>query len=510
MAINNQTYLDNLEAKIRIELGRYDLDEMLVSVQCYTGKKLDFVLAGVSLFSIRYAHPPIRRHNKLLGIPIGRFEYVCKLVTQYLLADPYGFDPTAINEYRGSNLIPLLLRLTGNQFNFNMDYWWQYARTLHLYSETSDQLRFSGDSQNFDVDLSFEKINKVSIRDFIRVGFLAKDLTKLTGGYFQKVRTKGLQLPDDEVVKLVLDQLAADQFKMRDVYEKYKQQDRLYRAYDFNPLFVFPFVRPWWKNENTPLDDDKMIAPVPSLVLYRLSEGIYYQLFDKYKGTFAQYFGSLFEMYVGEVLSNSVRPNELISEKDIRKTYSDSRGKVPDWIVVDDNTATLIECKATGFNRKALATGDKEAIEHGVSSIVRGLVQLHEFKDACKKGVEGLERLSNITKFRLRIVTYEQFYNINSTDFRKKLDPMVTEDIKDKLIDIEDWHVLSLEDIERVEPHVERATAFNDVIEMLGIKNTTHEVFNKLTSETGKTFKDSFLMQKYKEQYDELVPFYLR
>jgi hypothetical protein len=211
-----------------------------------------------------------------------------------------------------------------------------------------------------------------------------------TGGWFQKAKTQGMNLDEDVIIK-ALDQLAADQWQLRAVYDAYKQPDRRYGMHDFNPLFVYPIVRPWTKKKNANIDEDRMIAPLPGLILTRLSEGIYQQLFHSYRDDFAQYFGRIFEIYVGEVLDHSLCGAKRISEREIKQTYKN--GKVPDHVLVDSNTATLVECKATGYQRKALATADPTSLDQSVSRVIEGLIQLHEFKAACDRRAPGLEGL---------------------------------------------------------------------------------------------------------------------
>lgn len=507
MQINNLTDLANLEGRIRIELSKHDLDEVLVAVQESVKDKEAFVLAAISLFSIRFSLPPITKPRKAFRITPQNFERIYHLVKTYVLAEPSTLDPSANTNYKGSTLIPVLLRIAGNQFNFNIEFWGQYARTLFMLTEMPQKVKFSRNSLKFDIEAAFLEQNKVSIRDFIYVGYIAYTASsttgKFTGGYFQKAKFQGFELPNDEIIELTFNKLAADQYQMRELYEAYKQPDRLYAPYDFNPLFVFPFVRPWIKTSNTTLDEDRLIAPVPNLILYRLSEGIYYQLFNTYKEKFSRYFGFLFEKYVGEILNHCVEPNQIISEEEIRKTFPENRGKVPDWIIIVDDTATLIECKAAGFNREALATGSEKAIDYSISQIKKGLVQLHEFKDACQRKVKGLEQLAAISNFNLRVVTYETFHLINSTFFKEIIDSEISSVLSNKGIFISDWHILSIDELERVQPHMKQGISFNEIIEMLKAMQF-NDVIAKLHKQTGKTFKDSFLMIEQEKMFKNL------
>src|SRR6266404_7333762 len=195
---------------------------------------------------------------------------LANLITQFLISDPATFDPPAEDSYHGSTLIPIVLRTAGNQFPFDVSFFGQYARALKLFHHVPNDLCRMEGHQAFDIDAAFQKLTGISLVDFIDVGYgafaVATNKPAFTGGWFQKARDQGMNY-DDEVVMRALDQLAGDQWQLRDLYESYRQPDRRYGMHDFNPLFVYPLVRPWPKREQTRLDDDRMIAPLPGLIL---------------------------------------------------------------------------------------------------------------------------------------------------------------------------------------------------------------------------------------------------
>jgi hypothetical protein len=173
-----------------------------------------------------------------------------------------------------------------------------------------------------------------------------------------------------------------------------------------------------------------MIAPLPGLILTRLSEGIYHHLFDAYRQEFTQYFGSVFEAYVGEILNHSLGSARLLPEREIKRTYK--RGKLPDYVMVEGSSAILIECKAIGLQRKALAMADESSIDHSVSGIVEGLIQLHEFKNAWEAGAPGLEALSKCSEVKFLIVTLEPFYLANSVPFKELIEKKLQSELHKK------------------------------------------------------------------------------
>jgi hypothetical protein len=494
--IRNEQELHEWEERIGAVLARHDLDYVLGGIRQSLDKLEPFTAAGIALFAIRYSLPPIARTSKLYEMPWAELAGIAHLVIQYLIADPVSFDPAIEDNYHDSTLIPIILRSVGNQFPYNVPFFGQYGRSLKLFHHIPQQLRGRPNKLDFDFDSAFQKLNGVSLFDFITVGYAAFAAANgnhgFTGGWFQKAREQGLSL-DDEVVARVLDQLAADQWQMRELYEKYKQPERRYGMYDFNPLFVYPLVRPWPKRAHTTLDEDRLIAPLPQLILTRLAEGIYQQMFQHYRDDFSRYFGHVHEAYVGEVLQHFALSKMLLSEDEIRRTYKS--GKVPDWVIIDSDTAIFVESKATGFQRKALATADSGAIDRSVSQVVAGLIQLHEFRDACERRVAGLERLHGCSDFKLLVVTYEPFYIINSVPFREIIDSRLSEELTARGVSLFPWYVLAVDQLEKLQPHIAAGVGLKGIVEKLINHQAFDDLLKEISDQTGRSYRDCFLYE---------------
>ena len=146
--------------------------------------------------------------------------------------------------------------------------------------------------------------------------------------------------------------------------------------YDFNPLLSYPIIKPCQNQQSSTLDQIFFHAPIPELVASRISTGIFYQMYNAFAtesgNKFSEYFGHVFEKYVGLVLSNCIKSEQLVSESDLRKFYPANKGKAPDWIVIDGSTAILLECKATRFSRAAQAIASEEAINSSLAQVKKG------------------------------------------------------------------------------------------------------------------------------------------
>lgn len=167
------------------------------------------------------------------------------------------------------------------------------------------------------------------------------------------------------------------------------------------------------------------------------------------------------------------------------------------------DAAVLIECKATGLSQKALATGDMTAIDFSVNQLIKGLVQLHEFKDACQKRASGLERLHDYSDLHLLVATYEPFYIINSVPFKETINQRLEAKLKPKGITVSDWEILSVGQLEKLQPHLAASLNLNEIL--LNLKTQTfNDVLKHCHNRTGKIYRDCFLHQMDAEIYGKL------
>jgi hypothetical protein len=104
-------------------------------------------------------------------------------------------------------------------------------------------------------------------------------------------------------------------------------------AYSFNPLRAYPLVHAG--------NPRSLICPAPSLLLQRLTDGLYFDLM-RADGRFGNAIGKAFETYVGAaVVRIGKGAFELLDEVRWRKPERRS----VDWIVQDHSASLFVECK---------------------------------------------------------------------------------------------------------------------------------------------------------------------
>ncbi|MEG4455266.1 hypothetical protein [Microcoleus sp. N9_A1] len=497
MEINTLDDLDKLELKIRQKISKFRLGDVLYSLYEIKDSLRPFIAAGVALFAVRFSLPSIASQNfKLLNI-----NTIIRLVSDYLLADPITFDQELENNFMGSNPAFVMLRLACSQFPFEVSEFSQFSRPILLYHEIPNSLVGKAGIPKFDIHKEFLIFNGVSIHEFINIGFAASAFARnnfsFSLNWFEKLRSQGISLLDDKAISQAVYQLAGDQVKITTLYDKRKNTDRRFRMYDFNPLQTYPLIFPCKSKGFGNFGQDFMCASVPGLIDERMSLGIYYQLYNNFGQKFSNYFGYVLEEYLKLILNNSITSEKIIDIRDLDLGF-----KSPDYAIIDGSVAIVLECKATKFKLPAKTISSEEAINDSLEQVKKGLIQLDTFIKACKAckaRASNLDEFHECSTFMPVLVTLEEMYLINSDDFRAHINELLK---NEELVSL-DWQILSIGELERLQPHLAAGIHLSQVLQDLKHKSF-NSVLKELASQTRKTFKDSFLYPKQKELYQRL------
>jgi hypothetical protein len=496
MEINTLDDLDKLELKIRQKISKYRLGDVLYSLYEIKDSLHPSIAAEVALFAVRFSEPSIVSQNIK---QLKNIQPVLELVTTYLGADPITFDQELYNKFSRSKPGFLMLRGVYKHRPFNVSRFSQFSRPILLYHEIPNSLVGKEGIRQFDIHKKFLILNGVSIQEFINIGFAASAFAKYNFAFslnlFAKVRSQGISLLDDQAISQAVYQLAGDRVKITTLYDKRKNTDRRFRMYDFNPLRTYPLVFPCKSKGFGNLGQEFMCAPVPGLIDERMSLGIYYQLYNNFGSEFSDYFGYVLEEYLKLILNNSTNSEKFI---DIRDLGNHRESKSPDYAIIDGSVAIVLECKATKFNLLAKTISSEEEIDKSLKQVIKGLIQIDTFIEA---GASNLAEFHECSTFMPVLVTFEEMYLINSDDFRDYINNELFK--KNKEIVNLDWQILSIGELELLQPHLAAGIHLSQVLQDLKHKSF-NSVLKELASQTRKTFKDSFLYPKQKELYQRL------
>lgn len=161
-----------------------------------------------------------------------------------------------------------------------------FYRTIFLF----DELVTAQDAPTFIkrlIDNKFKERFGLPLLDFMTLGFILFAGSNKIGGmrrsYFDKYREKGIKLPSDVDLRNFLDQVICDSEQFR--------SDPDFKKLNLNPLLKYPLIRIWKDSSLEEAFDDKFIAPIPRLIIYKFSTGIYYQLRTEFGEKFTTAFG---------------------------------------------------------------------------------------------------------------------------------------------------------------------------------------------------------------------------
>jgi hypothetical protein len=358
--VNSQDDADKVCKFIGDRLRNYRLDQLLLKIH---DEFLDnnfpdyrnFVYASMVKFVLLNS----AMYGELNSISNEEFLELLRMITDYELYDSQFFKEIKINPRRAT--ASYLLRTIGKQLQWDRNIRFMLSRTLFFYEELVKEESAPEYIKNI-VGSKFQEKFGLSLHDFIKIGaVLWAGSNSRKGGlrrdYFEYARRRGMTVPNDEIVKTCLRLIVCDPIQFK--------TDPLFNKYNLNPLLSRPLIRLWENSEMEEPFDDKFIAPIPNVVVYRITIGLYYQLYNIYGEEFATNFGDLFELYVGKIIEGFKLSSTIIAEKDI-DSYLPIKGKKggksrrPDWVIFTESGIILIECKATHYTQ--------DTFEHGIDA----------------------------------------------------------------------------------------------------------------------------------------------
>jgi hypothetical protein len=160
-----------------------------------------------------------------------------------------------------------------------------------------------------------------------------------------------LEEADRKYLDQALDTLSADRAKFKNAYDSRKAEVFREIPYEFNPLLRFPIV----------VHQSKYWAPLPELIAYAATRGLYFQLADAFGEPFKKRFGDMFSSYATSLFVQQMGSSQILTEANERNLGW--QGKTNDFTLIIGEKAFLFECKAS-----ALFFGSKK--ESSVESIV--------------------------------------------------------------------------------------------------------------------------------------------
>jgi hypothetical protein len=215
-------------------------------------------------------------------------------------------------------------------------------------------------------------------------------------------------------------------------------------VYAMNPLKIYPLVWVTLRNKRT------LIAPVPTYLLNRFTEGVYYEICDA-EG-FSAAFGNSFQEYIGEVLAaaNKARKSVILSEREyhVGKELKHS----VDWILADESGTLFIECKTKKIRYAAkIGLATTEVLDEDLEKMAGFVVQTYKtLIDAKNRAYEHWQ--PNEQTLYPVIVTLEDWYTFGDRIVKaiddRILDALAKAKIPESILQTNPYTICSADEFE--------------------------------------------------------------
>ena len=223
------------------------------------------------------------------------------------------------------------VKLYENQAKYNKhSFQFQVLRYYYIYSSPKLAEQFINNYGVNYIDFLRSSIVIYSLFEKKNWIFSANELDTL----FRKQEEKTpLNLKDS--LNLSLSLLSTDLFSLRNsLKEKMKYDENMFLQFSYPHL-----IKPIFKIDNY------LCCPNTNVLLNQFTGGLYYLLeLNQLQGELGEEYGKAFEKYIGLIFNKlSTERFNVISEFKYFRKGVEIRS--PDWIIVEDDSVTMIECK---------------------------------------------------------------------------------------------------------------------------------------------------------------------
>lgn len=400
-----------------------------------------YIVKGVPIFNGVLAYLSMRlieNSNDYRSADMNLNDLLTAIDMFFGLPDPF--------QENGENPQGCLIRFGASQFDYAREARHLLPRTLIIYRDLWNTV---ADSTQVDVASAIQSFCGLNLQEMLVLSLAFSGRAK--NGFFR------LYERIDKYPNVVKDYfyLHKQQAFVNWIscnYSEFRSQSRAdlplesqYEKFRFNPLFVKPAIIPDCNPK--PGFSQVYITPIPALIYERVTRGLYFSLADHFRGDksrnpFRGAFGPVFQEYVGLLLK------KIFGEANVQQEWRYGSKKysknTPDWFVIQNGIAVLIEVKQSGLYLNAKKWGELEEIQKALTNnIGDGVNQMWEFEQDLKSGLYTVpDWLKNIEITERLVVTYDRSYFLNSIlrDEVRQLYPSISGTYH--------WHTIAVEELE--------------------------------------------------------------
>ena len=500
--INSKQDFLSLNTKIERRLAYYNLPAFLLKLHDLPleNRELNEKLPFNAIAGIMSKYVLLNADIKFGRYPVFE-EEILYFLDMILSCALYDSEFESKSEHGSNDFASLLLKKIGNQVVLNIQPHNFWGRTIYIYSELIE----SCNAPEFIRDVVTTKFKEkfgLSILDFIKLGYIAYSRSKRPGymekEYFEVARKQKIALPDDETVSNFLKQVSIDPL----TYREKCIGDVSSLAYKLNPLFLYPLVRFPYIEAKTESQHDRFIAPVPDLLTYRSTTGLYHQLFNAFGTTkFSNSFGYIFERYVEKLLSWFQLSGKVLSERELitNARLNMKKGQnimTPDFIILCNEGVILLECKATKYSQDIYEQGLDAHAKGCIDQLNKGITQLDSFEEFIPDICAAYDFTYQDLQIQKAIITFEELTAQNEGPLRNWMNVQQSNKTKCKII----WVYY----MEEIQPYIAKGASLWSFLDNY-LKVEFNKIISEMESKTGASYSDSMLWDYENKLRKELV-----
>lgn len=379
--------------------------------------------------------------------------------------------------YVGNNVLVEVNRIAHRQFP------WQIRPNLE------DLVRYFKIFKNKELEPIIEKTFGMSSIKVYQLGMsiIGLSLNYAALDYPPNLTIEGITQED---LDNFLDHFSCEIGELRDILLKEQEYNEKF-VYSFSSLRKFPIIKMDYE------DKYRLVFPIPTLLFWRFTSGIYYELVGQ--TGFDQKFGKSFQNYVGEILYKSCPKLQIFSEDEYH--LGKIRKDAVDWLIEDNNSVLLIECKT-----KRLAMGAKvclvstEDLEKELDKMASFVVQLYKTIVDYKNNKYKTAKYTKGKNIYPLVVTLENWF-IFGNELVPILDKKIIEQLKanslsENYIKEMPYSVCSVRELEEL----------IQIVNQVGIKNVVGE---KQTSDEYRFWAyESYISHQFSNEKKNVKPLF--
>ncbi len=232
----------------------------------------------------------------------------------------------------------------------------------------------------------------------IGLAFLGVYLENIALLYPPNIEIEGMTL---ESLDKFINHFSLPISKLREHLRKEQEMNEKF-FYAYHSLRAYPLIRMNFQNH------DSLVCPLPTLLLWRLTQGVYYEIYRQ--DGFAAAFGDSFQNYVGEVIAKAISNAKMKCYPEEEYHVGKNRKNTVDWIVADEDSALFIETKTKRLIQSAKAEiASEEALTEELNKMAEFVVQIYKtIKDYRDSQYQSFKYRKDVTIFPV-VVTLEDW-----------------------------------------------------------------------------------------------------